>query len=147
MFIIIVPPRGQWMDYRCRLVRKFIHCFGAYRPRGKIGLSYSLGLWDFIFRARFTSFNAHASLLIFFSFFVIIHSCCSYAQAFWKTLVHEFPISYSHTEFYTAFFDSATTRTVTRIRTYSPGICFSNMVNSLQSIIFKINETILKHTI
>ena len=37
------------MDYRCRLVRKFIHCFGAWRPLGKIGLSYSLGLMDFIF--------------------------------------------------------------------------------------------------
>ena len=53
MFINIVPPvgsgRGQWMDYRCRLVRKFIHCFGAQQPRGKIGLSYSSGLWDFIF--------------------------------------------------------------------------------------------------
>ena len=24
MFISIVPSRGQWMDYRCRLVRKFI---------------------------------------------------------------------------------------------------------------------------
>ena len=49
MFINIVPPRGQWMDYRCRLIRKFIRCFGAQRPRGKIGLSYSLGLWDFHF--------------------------------------------------------------------------------------------------
>ena len=49
MFIDIVPPRGQWMDYRCRLVRKFIHSFGAYRPLVKIGLSYSLGLWHFIF--------------------------------------------------------------------------------------------------
>ena len=32
--IINCPP----MDYMCRLVRKFIHCFGAQRPRGKIGL-------------------------------------------------------------------------------------------------------------
>ena len=49
MFINIVPPLGQWMDYRCRLVRKFIHCFGGSLPRGKIGLSYCLGIWDFIF--------------------------------------------------------------------------------------------------
>ena len=48
MFISIAH-RGQWMDYRCGLVRKLIHCFGAQRPREKIDLSYSLGLWDFIF--------------------------------------------------------------------------------------------------
>ena len=90
MFINIVGPRGQWMDYRCRLVRKFIHCFGAQRPRGKIGLSFSLGLWDFIFRARFTSFHAHASLLVFFSLSVLFLSYCSHAQVFGKTLVHEF---------------------------------------------------------
>ena len=50
--LILSPPRGQWMDYRCRLVRKFIHCFWAQRPREKIGLSYSLGLWDFIFSCQ-----------------------------------------------------------------------------------------------
>ena len=49
MFINIFPPRRQWMNYRCRLVRKFIHCFGEKQPQGKIGMSYSLGLWDFIF--------------------------------------------------------------------------------------------------
>ena len=69
---------------------------------GKLGLSYSLGLWDFIFHAHFT-FDAHASLLIFLSFSVLFHSCCSYAQVFGKTLVHEFPNSYSHTEWYLLF--------------------------------------------
>ena len=44
MFINIVSPRGQCMDYRYRLVRKFILRFGAQRPRGNIGLRYSLGL-------------------------------------------------------------------------------------------------------
>ena len=37
---------------------------GRSDPGGKIGLSYSLSLWDFIFRVRFTSFHAHASLLL-----------------------------------------------------------------------------------
>ena len=38
------------------------------------------------------------------SFFILFHSCCSHALVFGKTLVHEFPISYSHTEFYLVFF-------------------------------------------
>ena len=57
MFINIPPPQGvvDGLYSRCRLVWKFIHCFGALRPGGKIGLSYSLGFWDFIFSCRFTS--------------------------------------------------------------------------------------------
>ena len=31
-------------------------------------------------------------------FIVLFQSCCSHAQVFGKTLVHEFPIFYSHTE-------------------------------------------------
>ena len=31
-------------------------------------------------------------------FFILFHSLCSHAQMFGKTLVHEFPISYSHAE-------------------------------------------------
>ena len=52
----------------------------------------------FFFHARFPSFHTHASLLTFFvCCFILLHSCCSHAQVFGKTLVHEFPISYSHT--------------------------------------------------
>ena len=68
------------------------------------------------FRARFTSFHAHASLLIFFSFSVLFHFWCSHAQVFGKTLVHDFLISYSHTEWYFIFSDSATTSAQKRIR-------------------------------
>ena len=57
----------------------------------------------FFFRARFSSFHAHASLLTFFRVFDFFHSCCSHAQVFGKTLVHEF-IFYSQTELYTCFF-------------------------------------------
>ena len=53
----------------------------------------------FFFRALFTSFHTHASLLtVFICLFVLFHSCCSHVRMFGKTLVHEFPISYSHTE-------------------------------------------------
>ena len=37
-------------------------------------------------------------------FFVLFRSCCSHARVFGKTLVHEFPVSYSHTEWYLPFF-------------------------------------------
>ena len=64
---------------------------GCDRP--SIGTSF--------FRARFASFHTHASLLVFFiCFFVLFHSCCSHARVFGKILVHEFPVSYSHTEYY-----------------------------------------------
>ena len=61
--------------------------------------SLGLGLGtSFFFRARFT-FNTHASLLTFFvCFCLLFHSCCSHARVFGKTLLHEFHISYSHTE-------------------------------------------------
>ena len=60
----------------------------------RIGSEY-WAVGTFLFRARFTSFHTHASLLTFlFCFFVLFHSCCSHAQVFGKTLMHEFPISY-----------------------------------------------------
>ena len=56
------------------------------------------------FRARFASFHTHASLLAFFLyFFILFNSCWSNARVFGKTLEHEFPISYSHTEWYFIF--------------------------------------------
>ena len=77
------------MDYRCRLVRKFIHCFGALQPRGKIGLSYSLGLWDFIFscplyffpcsRISCLLFLCLISFLLFSCASVWENSCMSYS--------------------------------------------------------------------
>ena len=51
------------------------------------------------FHVRCTSFHNHSPLLTFFCCFIVLfQSCCSQAQVFGKTLVHEFPISYSHTE-------------------------------------------------
>ena len=51
------------------------------------------------FRVRCTSFHIHSTLLTFFlCFIVLFQSCCSHAQVFGKTLLHEFPILNSHTE-------------------------------------------------
>ena len=66
---------------------------GCDRPAGHL-----------FFRARFAFFHTHASLLTsFVCFFILFHSCCSHAQVFGKTLVLEFPMSYSHTEWYLPF--------------------------------------------
>ena len=89
MFINIVPPGvvdGLYSvvsdsQYRCRFVRKFLHCFGLLRPRRKIGLSYSLGLWDVIFHptlllSMLTHFFWSSSLsLSYFILAVPIRKC------------------------------------------------------------------------
>ena len=59
------------------------------------------------FRPRFTSFDTHPSFLTFFvCFFVLFHASCSHSHPVKNTL-HEFHISYSHTEWYTSFFHEA----------------------------------------
>ena len=60
-------------------------------------------------RARCATFHTHASLLTIFvcfffvCFFVLFRFCCSHTRVFWKTLVHEFPFTYSHNDFYSIF--------------------------------------------
>ena len=64
-----------------------------------------IGRRDLFFCAQFASFHTHASLLTFFvCFFILFRSCCSHASVFGETHVHEFPMSYSHTEWYLNFF-------------------------------------------
>ena len=63
----------------------------------------AVGTYFFV-RALFTSFLTHFSLLTFFCYFVLFHSCGSHARVFGKTLVHEFPIAFSHAERYLVFF-------------------------------------------
>ena len=54
---------------------------------------------DFFFRVGGTSFHIYSHLLTFFLCFIVLFlSCCSHARVFGKTLLHEFPIFYSHTE-------------------------------------------------
>ena len=62
------------------------------------------------FLVRFPSCHTHPSILaVFVCFFNIFHSCYSHARVFGKTLVHEFPISNSHTKWHLLFSASATT--------------------------------------
>ena len=70
----------------------------AYRPGD--WLSWVTDLTGLLyFRVRGTSFHNSSPLLTFFCCFIVLfQSCCSRAQVFWKTLVHEFPTFYSHTE-------------------------------------------------
>ena len=66
-----------------------------------LNFSMVIGCRDFFLSCRFTSFNTHAYLLTFFvCLFVLFHSCSSHARMFGKTLMHDFPISYSHAERY-----------------------------------------------
>ena len=62
--------------------------FSCYRPAG---LRF--------FRAGITSFYTHSTLLTFLACFIVLfHYCCSHARVLiLQILVHEFPISYSHT--------------------------------------------------
>ena len=67
-------------------------------------LGSDIGRRNFFFRDRFTSFHTHASLpAFFFCFYILFHTCCSHVRVFGKTLVHEFLISYGHTEWYLRF--------------------------------------------
>ena len=66
---------------------------------------YVTGRRDIFFSCPLCFFPYSRLSLItsFFCFFILFHSCCSHAQVFGKLLVHEFPISYSHTEWYLLF--------------------------------------------
>ena len=82
----------------------------SYKILQYFGYYYYILIWmwlaigPFFLCAHFSSFHAHASLLTFFvCFFILFLSCCSHAQVFGKTLVHEFPISYRETEWYLLF--------------------------------------------
>ena len=96
------------MDYRCRLGSLGNSCTSSECSdlEGTVGLSYSLGRLDF-FLPHLTSFHTPHSLPFFF-FFVLFHSWCSHVRVFGKTRVHEFHISYSHTERYLLFSNAVT---------------------------------------
>ena len=56
------------------------------------------GHWDKTKWPDNTSFHIHSLLTLYLCFIVLYDTCCSHAQVFGKTLVHEFLIFYSHTE-------------------------------------------------
>ena len=87
------------------------------------------------FRVRGTSFHTYSPLLTFFQCFIVLfQSCCFHALVFGKTLVHEFPISYSYTEWNLL---SSGTNTVLWWRAcyqklnYKKVCCFDTMYTSL----------------
>ena len=89
-FIVLFP---FLIKYYHILFINIVFWLGCDRPSGHL-----------FFRALFAFFHTHASLFTsFVCFFILFHSRCSHAQVFGKTLVHEFPISYSHTEWYLLF--------------------------------------------
>ena len=75
----------------CLLLLYFL--FGSDRPAGL--LSFVPALLLSILALHFL----HSSSV----FLILFHSCCSHAQVFGKTLEHDFPMSYNHTEWYFLF--------------------------------------------
>ena len=88
------------MDYRCRL--------GSLSNSSTVFGSNDLRRWSaqadvgpsalIFFRTRCT-FHFHSFLLAFFlRLFVLFQTCCSHAQVFGRTLLHEFHIFYCLSE-------------------------------------------------
>ena len=69
-----------------------------------LGCDRPLGLPFFVPALLLSIFTPLFLHYIFVCFFVFILSCCSHAWVFRETLVHEFPMSCSHTEWYLHFF-------------------------------------------
>ena len=82
-----------------------IHASGRSVPAGTVGTSYSLGNRYFIFRINF--FVLLSSDLLFICLISFLLFLC--ARVFWEIVLHEFLVSYSHTEWYLPFSDSTTT--------------------------------------
>ena len=89
--------------------------FGSERPSGLLCLShplyfcpysrlssYLLLLLCFSFPLYFCPYSRLSSYLLLL--LCLISFCCTQEEMFGKTLVHEFHISCSHTEWYTSFF-------------------------------------------
>ena len=87
IFLLIEFHCTFYLTYKILSYHVYYYCFFDYVMTGRGDF--------FFFRASLTSFHTHPShLTLFFCFFVLFHSCCSHAPVFWKTLVHEFHISY-----------------------------------------------------
>ena len=80
-----------WIEFHCifsiycKILTNYVYYYYIL-----FRIVYAVGT-SFFFRAVFTSFCTHASLLIFFvCFFILFHSCFSHSRVFGKTLLHEF---------------------------------------------------------
>ena len=100
---VIDPPGGNGQVQVSYLIHSLLP--GVATPGGGWP-ELQLGCRDFFYRGAFTSFHTHFSRHAFyFCSCVLFHSCCSYARVFGRTLVHEFLISYCHTEQCLFFFE------------------------------------------
>ena len=73
-------------------------------PSGSQARPIQIGLRDiFNFGPAVLISHIYSMLLAFFLCFFVLFQCCSHVLVFGKTIVHEFPISYSHTEWYILF--------------------------------------------
>ena len=73
-----------------KILPYFVYCY-----------SILIRLWYAVGTSHFTFFHTLSSLLsVFVCSIVLFQSCCSHARVFGKTLLHEFPLFYSHTEWY-----------------------------------------------
>ena len=129
MFINIVRPVGSGWTIGVDLLGNSSTVSGRSCPEGRwAGAIVSFG--TSYFRARFTSFHAHASL-IFYYFSVLFHSYCSYEQVFGKhsCMSSSFPIVILND---TSFFsDSATASVQKRIGArWRHSQCTSNPVST-----------------
>ena len=91
----IFAPRGSGWIIGVGKVRYVIHAL----PRG---VATPMGRWG-----RANSLGPLGRRDVGACFIVLFHSCCSHSRVFGKTLLYEFHISYSHTEWYLLFSDSA----------------------------------------
>ena len=97
LIVMICYTLSEWLYYSDLNVRQFSQQTGR-----RTGVSdwrdWTVDRTSF-FCVRGTSFHIHFPLLSFFLCFIILfQSCCSHAQVFGKTLMHEFSIFYSPTE-------------------------------------------------
>ena len=89
-----LPSGGSGWIVVVSLVRWVIHpLLQGVATHGEGKLELQLFLRTSLFLAHFTTFNFHSFLLYFLiCFLVFFHSCCSHAQVFGRTLVHEFNV-------------------------------------------------------
>ena len=93
-FLQAIPPKWQWMDYRCWLGNSST-ASGISDPWGDGRLGRAI--------VRKSGFFLPVYIFAFFSFFVVFQLDCSHAQVFGSTLVHELHIFCSLTEWNLVF--------------------------------------------
>ena len=91
------------MNYRggVRLVKLGLSAVSRSSDPGRDCMpELQLGLGTSLFHVYFTYFHFRYFSACLLPLFMFFRSCCSHALVFGKTLVHEFHIFYSHSEWY-----------------------------------------------